>query len=132
MVVIPEAFVQCLKDKVIQGALTANLSLLTYKRYVDDSHARFETVCQSNSFLNILNKQNKVAQYTMEKEDQSQKLNFLDVTIINTGAGEFKIHCRNTITNVQIRPHSFLNAALIRRDIFKVFVSRAVKLCSEK
>ena len=81
MVVIPEAFVQCLKDKVIQEALTANLSLLTYKRYVDDSHARFETVCQSNSFLNILNKQNKVAQYTMEKEDQSQKLNFLDVTI---------------------------------------------------
>ena len=28
-----------------------------YKRYVDDSHARFETVQQSHSFLNILNKQ---------------------------------------------------------------------------
>ena len=70
MVVIPEASVQCLKDKAIQEALTANLALLTYKRYVDDSHARFETVYQSNSFLNILNKQNKVAQYTMEKEDQ--------------------------------------------------------------
>ena len=47
----------------------------------------------------------------MENEDQSQKLKFLDV--INTGAGEFKIHCRNAITNVQMRPHSFLNAALI-------------------
>ena len=30
----------------------------------------------------------------MEKENQSQKLNFIDVTIINTGTGqyEFKVH----------------------------------------
>ena len=44
----------------------------------------------------------------MEKEDQSCKLNFLDVTIINTGAGkyEFKIHRKIAITNVQIKPHS--------------------------
>ena len=36
----------------------------------------------------------------MEKKDQSQKLNFLDVTITNTGAGkcEFKIHRKNAIT----------------------------------
>ena len=39
----------------------------------------------------------------MEKEDQSRKLNFLDVTIINTGAGtyKFKMHRKNAITNVQ-------------------------------
>ena len=38
----------------------------------------------------------------MEKKDQSRKLNFLDVTIINIGAGEyeFKIHRKNAITNV--------------------------------
>ena len=37
----------------------------------------------------------------------TRKLNFLDVTIINTGAGkyEFKIHRKNAITNVQIKPH---------------------------
>ena len=60
----------------------------------------------------------------MEKEGQSQKLNFLDVTIINTGAGkyEFKIHRKNAITNVQIKPHSFFNPSLIR-GIFKGFVS---------
>ena len=52
-----------------------------FGRYVDDSHARFETVYQSHSFLNILNKQNKAVRYTMEKVGQSRKLKFLDVTI---------------------------------------------------
>ena len=133
MVVISEAFLQRLEDKAIQEALATNLAPLTYKRYVDDSHARFEIVHESHSFLNILNKQNRAIQYTMEKEDQSQKLNFLDVTIINTGAGkyEFKIHRKNAITNVQIKPHSFVNPSLIR-GIFKGFVSRAKRLCSGK
>ena len=51
----------------------------------------------------------------MEKEDQSHKLNFLDVTIINTGPGkyEFKMHRKNAITNVQIKPHSHVNPVLI-------------------
>ena len=81
-------------DRALQEALATNLAPLAYKRDVDDSHARFETVHQSHSFLNILNKQNKVIKHTMEKEDQSCQLKFLDVTIINTGAGkyEFKIH----------------------------------------
>ena len=38
---------------------------------------------------------------------------------------------KNAITNVQIKPHSYVNPALIR-GIFKGFVSRAKKLCSEK
>ena len=122
-----------MEDRGLQEALATNLAPLTYKRYVDDSLARFETVHQSHSFLNMLNKQNKTTKYTMEKEDQSRKLNFLDVTIINTVAGkyEFKIHRKNAITNVQIKPHSYVNPALIR-GIFKGFVSRAKKLCSEK
>ena len=133
MVVISEVFLRRLEDKAIQEALATNLALLTYKRYVDDSHARFETVHQSYSFLNILNKQNRAIQYTMEKEDQSQKLNFLDVTFINTRAEkyEFKIYRKNAITNVQIKPHSFVNPSLIR-GIFKGFVSRAKRLCSGK
>ena len=99
-------------DRALQGALATNLAPLTYKRYVDNSHARFETVHQSHIFLNILNKQNKAIQYTMEKEDESR----LDVSIINTGAAkfEFKIHRKNAITNVQIKPHSYVNPALIR------------------
>ena len=52
----------------------------------------------------------------MEKENQSRKLNFLDLIIINTGTEkyEFKIHRKNEITNVQIKPHSYVNPALIR------------------
>ena len=73
MVVISEAFLQRLEDGAVQEALVTNLAPLTYKRYVDDSHERFETVHQFHSFMNILNKQNKA--YTLEK-DQSRKLNF--------------------------------------------------------
>ena len=51
MVVILVVFRQLLKS------VATNLALLTYKRSVDDSHRRFETVHQSHSFLDIyLNK----------------------------------------------------------------------------
>ena len=112
MDVIPEAFLQRFEDRALQEALATNLASLTYKRSVENSHARFETVHQSHIFLNILNKQNKSIQYTMEKEDESR----LDVTIINTSAGkyEFKIHRKNAITNVQTKPHSYVHSALIR------------------
>ena len=38
---------------------------------------------------------------------------------------------KNTMANVQLKPHSYVNPALIR-DIFKGFASRAKTLCSEK
>ena len=44
MVVISGAFLQRLEDGAMLEALATNLAPLTYKRYVDDSHARFETV----------------------------------------------------------------------------------------
>ena len=69
MVVKSEAFLQRLEDRALQEVRATNLASLRYKRYVDVSHARFETVHQSHSFLNILNKPNKAIKYTMEKED---------------------------------------------------------------
>ena len=38
----------------------------------------------------------------MEKENQSQKIKFLDVTIVNTAVGKygFKMHPKNAITNI--------------------------------
>ena len=61
----------------------------------------------------------------MEKEDQSQKINFLDVTIINTDAEkyEFIIHHKNAITNVHLKPNLFVNPSLVS-DIFKGFLPR--------
>ena len=101
MVVISEAFLERFEDSALQEALVTNLAPLTYKRYADNSHARFETVHQSHSFLNILDKQNKAIKHTMEKEDQLRQLNFLDLTIINTGTAryEFKIDQKNAVTN---------------------------------
>ena len=55
MDVIPEAFLQRFEDRALQEALATNLASLTYKRSVENSHARFETVHQSHIFLNILN-----------------------------------------------------------------------------
>ena len=69
----------------------------------------------SYSFLIILSEQNKPIQYTMDKsqkqKDQSQKINFLGVTFINTDARkyEFKIYCQNAITNVQVGPHLLIH-----------------------
>ena len=90
MVLISEAFLQRLQNRALQKARATNFAPLRYNRYVDVSHARFETVHQSHSFLNISNKPNKAIKYTMEKEGQSFKLNFLDLTIINTGTGKCK------------------------------------------
>ena len=92
-----EAFLHRLEDKTIQEALTAKL---TY-------NSRSETVHQPHSFLNMFHKQNNAIQHTMEKEEQSQKLNFLEIIAINTAAGnyEFKIRRKNPTTNAQIKPN---------------------------
>lgn len=39
------------KDKAKQECLTTNLAQLTYKRHVDDSHARFEQYYSLKVFL---------------------------------------------------------------------------------
>ena len=51
MVVISEASLQCLEERALQEALATSLAPLTYKRYVDDSHARLETVHQSHNHI---------------------------------------------------------------------------------
>ena len=70
MVVLSEVFLQHLEDGTMQEALATNLFPLTYKRYVDDSHTKFETVHQSHSFLDILNKENKYKTQWKKKTNQ--------------------------------------------------------------
>ena len=113
MVVISESFLQRLEDRAMQEALVTNLACSRIKDMLMTA-TQVSKLHQSHSFLIILNKQNKAIKYTMEKEYHSQKLSFLDVTVINTGLGkyEFKIHRKNAITYVQIKPHLFVNPAL--------------------
>ena len=108
MVVMSEGYLQVLEEKAMQGALLNNISIKTYRRYVDDSHARFESKDCSMKFLDVLNQQDPQIQYTMEEQSEADQLSFLDVTVINNKEGryDFKIHRKEAITNVQIQKSS--------------------------
>ena len=56
----------------------------TYRRYVDDSHARFESKECTIKFLKVLNQQDPQIQYTIEEQSEVDQLLFLDVNVINT------------------------------------------------
>ena len=84
------------------------LSADMFKRFVGDSHARIKTREQSLQFLDILNSQDPLTQYTIEFDNEDKEHSFLDVTIKNTrnDSYDFKILRKTLITNVQIKPKS--------------------------
>lgn len=133
MVILSESYLQKLESKAILEALNFNIAPKTFRRYVDDSHARFHSKDNANTFLHILNKQDPAIQYTIEYEDENKSLNFLDINIRNTVENkyEFKIHRKDAITNIQIKPHSCINPNIIK-SVFKGFLHRAHSICSEK
>jgi hypothetical protein len=134
MVVISESFLQCKEKQAMHDALTMNppLDLKSFYRYVDDSHARFPNFDQSDTFLEILNKQSDKVQYTIEREDENKALNFIGLHVVNNLQGKynFNIHRKNTITNVQIKPQSSHDPKILD-GVFKGFVQRALRLCSK-
>ena len=81
MVVLSESYIQNLEHKAIAEALTLNLAPKTYRRYVDDTHARSTSKEQSREFWNILNKQDKHIQFTIDDDNEEKCLNFLDIKI---------------------------------------------------
>ena len=127
MIVLSECYLQRIEHIFITQALTLNLAPKTFKRFVDDSHARFNNREQSLQFLDILNSQDPSIQYTIEFENENKQLSFLDVTITNTGNNsyDFKIFQKTSITNVQIKPNSNI-APHIAMGVFKGFLSRAL------
>ena len=84
MVVVAEAFLQHLDKKALIIAEVGQFSPKTYRRYVDDSHARFDSIQNHNKFLELLNKQDPAIRYISEKENHEKELNFLDITMTNT------------------------------------------------
>ena len=103
-----EDFLQVLEAKVLRDALyhQANIEVLSFYRYVDDSHARFNNIDCAIQFQNLLNKQHNKIQYTIDKEDRNKVLQFLDIKMINNGTGkyEFDVYRKDAITNVQVKP----------------------------
>ena len=132
MVVVSECYLQRLEEKSIALSFALNISPKTFKRYVDDSHARFENKQKSLQFLEILNKQDPSIQFTIEFENNHKQLNFLDITITDNGTNsyDFKIFRKPAITNIQIKSNSNM-APNVSVSGFKGFLSRAYKICSE-
>ena len=132
MVVLLESYVQNLEHKAIAEASALNLAPKTYKRYVDDTHARFKSKKQSREFLKILNKQDKHIRFTIEDKSEENCLNFFDIKIKNNnGRYEFDGPRKAALTNVQIKSHSCILFDTIT-SIFKAFLARVTKICSEK
>ena len=133
MVILSESYLQHLENKAIAEALAIQIHSKTFKRYVDDSHARFTSKCHAKTFQQILNKQDPTIQYTIEYENANKSLNFLDINITNTinNKYEFKVHQKKAITNIHIKPTSCINPNIIK-SIFKGFLHRAHLTCSEK
>ena len=122
-----------MKHKPTADVLTLNLAPKTYKRYVDDTHARCKYNEQSRKFQKVLNKQNKHIQFTIEDENEEKCLNFLHIKIKNNnGRYEFDVHCKPALTNVQIKPHSCIPPGTITSIFKQEFLARATKICSEK
>lgn len=135
MVVMAEAFLQHHEQKAINIAQQHNppTAPKSFVRYVDDSHARFENMEAATQFHQILNEQDHHIKYTMETEDSSKSIQFLDLNITNKGDGhyEYKIHRKNAITNVQIKPHSGHDPKVLK-GIFTGFLHRAYTVCKDR
>ena len=128
MVTMAEAYLQFLEEKALRSAVSCQPK--TFRRYVDDSHVRFDNHAQADEFLKILNSQDSKIQYTIEREDDGV-LAFLDISIRNNKSGryELSIHRKEAITNLQIRPESSVNPSTVY-GVFKGFVTRAFRICS--
>ena len=134
MVVMAEGWLQVLEAKAIDDALNHQPPIipLSFFRYVDDSHSRFDERKGAETFLTILNSQDPSTQYTMEVESDKKELAFLEVRTINSGQGSYEIDVfrKNAITNVQVKPESSHDPRVLK-GIFIGFVNRALKICSQ-
>ena len=85
MVVMAEGFLQHIEKKAMNVGLKKipPIAPKSYKRYVDDSHARFNNIENAETFNEILNQQNPKIQYTLEAENERKELEFLDINIKN-------------------------------------------------
>ena len=133
MVILAESYLQMIENKALQIAVNLNVAPITHRRYVDDTHDRFDNKENIKNFLNILNNQDPKIQFEPEYEKEDKSLDFLDTTIVNTKEGyyNFKVHRKAAITNVQLKPNS-CHDGKVKIAVFKGFLSRAKSICSKE
>ena len=114
------------------NGLNLNLAPKKYRWYVDDTHARFKSKEQSHKLENISNKQNKQTQFTTEDEKEEKMFRLSWPKIKNSkGRYEFDVYRKQVLMNIQIKPHSCIPSSTFT-SIFKAFLAKATKICSEK
>ena len=57
MVALSESYLRNLEQNAIELALRFDIASKTFRRYVDDSHARFGSRSSATEFLNVFNSQ---------------------------------------------------------------------------
>ena len=133
MVVLAESFLQMIENTSLSIATSLPIPVkpITHKRYVDDTHDRFNSIEESESFLEILNNQDARIRFEPEYENANKELNYLDTTIINNRDGnyKFKLYRKDAITNIQIKPNS-CHDGKVKIGLFKGYISRAKSICS--
>ena len=97
---------ECYWQKTEYGAnmepLNYKIVPKTFRRFVNDSHARFQEKFHADTFLEVLNKQDPSIKYTLEFEDHKHLLTFLEINITNNTTNkkyEFEVHRKDAITN---------------------------------
>ena len=108
--------------------MTSDIAPKTFRRYFDNSHARFGSRNNATVFLNVRNSQDPQVKYATGYENNHKELNFLDVTIRNNlnHSCDFAVYRKPAITNVQIKQRP--NIAM---GVFKGFLLLAPHICSE-
>ena len=95
MVVLSESYLQHLECKAIAEVLTIEIQPKNIKTiYRRQSCFLSIKKNKTNTFQEILKKQDPAFQYTIKNENEKKCLNFLDITITSTinNKYEFKIH----------------------------------------
>ena len=131
MVVMTESYLQYLEEKAISIAEENTVAPITYRRYVNDLHSRFNDADRAGQFLKILNSQDEKIQYTIETENNQKNLAFLDILKENnqTGTYDFKVCRRDVTKNVQIKLKSGIDPKTTK-ELFNGFLARVWHPCS--
>ena len=108
LVALSESYLQNLKKHAIELTLKFGITPKTFRRYVDDSHARFGSRKNATEFLNVLNSQDPQIQCTIQYKNDNKELNFLDVTVRNNlnHSYDFALYRKPSITNIHTKLHS--------------------------
>ena len=116
MVLLIESYLQHLEYKAIAKVLT-----IPYNgKHVKDMYTAAMLPFHQNIKQTLLQ-----TQYTIEDDNGSKSLNFLEININNTinNKYEFKVHRKKAITNIHIKPTSCIDPNTIKSK-FKGFLHR--------